>query len=141
MTQTARNGTGEEAPLGDLTPRELTRQEFGRRVYRLMIGRGWHQSELARRSGLKRAAISTYITGTSLPTAPALEKLAAALGVKPEELLPNALAEAIEAEVPSFEIKQSASSSSKAWLRVNRLVTMSTAVRIAELLQNDEAAD
>lgn len=124
-----------------LTPKHLTRQEFAKRVYQLMLGKGWNQSELSRRSGLPRDSISVYMRAKSLPTPVNLQRLASALGVAPEELLPNRLESAIDEDNPSFEIRSPQGMPSKAWVRVNRLVSMSTATKIAELLEADNAAD
>ncbi len=120
-----------------LTPKHLTKQEFGRRLYNLMIRKNWHQSELARRAGLPRDSISTYIRGVTLPTPKNLRALAEALELDPEALLPNHSESAIDADNPAFELRVSPSNSSVAWVRVNRLVKVSTAVKIAEILQDD----
>lgn len=124
-----------------LVPKHLTKQEFGKRLYRLMLGKGWHQSELARQSGLPRDSISTYIRGKSLPTPQNLEVLAACFGIKTEELLPNHTESAIDEENPAFEMKVSTSAPGTAWVRVNRLVTMTTAIKIADLLDHDRVFD
>lgn len=122
-----------------LAPKHLQKQEFGRRVYRLMNEKGWHQSELARKANLNRAAISTYINGRVLPTPTHLKSLAEALGVQAEQLLPNHAEKAIEDDSPSFELKVSPGAPNTAWVRVNRLVSLGTAVKIANLLENDDA--
>lgn len=124
-----------------LRPKHLTKQEFGKRLYRLMIGKGWSQSELARQAGLPRDAISVYIRGKSLPTALSLSALAKTLGVAETDLLPNVAESAIDEDNPAFEMKVSPSAPSVAWVRVNRMVSLSTAVKIAELLENDRVND
>jgi transcriptional regulator with XRE-family HTH domain len=129
---------GEDAP-GDeagLLPRSLSKQEFGRRLYRLMARKGWRQSELARRAGLNRDQISTYVRGASLPTDDSLRKLATALGVEPTELLPNRAMSAIEADSPALEIKVSPGDPRTAFLRVNMLVPTETAVEVVGILHN-----
>ncbi|MBI2240259.1 MAG: helix-turn-helix transcriptional regulator [Magnetospirillum gryphiswaldense] len=133
--------TGAEELQGlPLTPRSLTKQEFGRRLFALMDAKRWRQSELARQAGLPRDAVSVYIRGKSLPTPTNLQKLADAFGLLPEELLPNHLGSAIdEDELPAFEMKVSMGAPNMAWVRVNRLVSTQTAVKIAELLENDDA--
>lgn len=129
-----------------LRPKHLTKQEFGRRLYGLMLKAGWNQSELARRATQAGAAevsrdnVSTYIRGTSLPTPPKLESLAKALKVLPETLLPNYIESAIDDDQPAFEMKVSGSNPGVAWLRVNRLVRTTTATEIAKLLEQDDAA-
>jgi len=49
-------------------PREISREEFGRRVYRKMLAKGWSQAELGRQSGIHRESISGYIRGNHWPT-------------------------------------------------------------------------
>ncbi len=122
---------------GKMMPKHLTKQEFARRIYNLMVGRGWTQSELARQADLPRDSVSVYMRAKSLPTPQSLQKLARALGVPAEELLPNHLEHAMDEENPAFDMKVSNANPSKAWVRVNRLVNFSTATKIAELLEAD----
>jgi transcriptional regulator with XRE-family HTH domain len=121
-----------------LTPKHLAKEEFGRRLYRLMLERGWNQSETGRRAGLARDKISVYVTGKALPTPANAKALADTFGISLDELLPNMAEAAIDSDNPSFEMKVSVGAPNTAWLRVNRLVSMATAVKIAELLQHDE---
>lgn len=141
-----------DSPLpSNLRPKHLTKQEFGRRVYELMVKKGWSQSDLARASEnyakrhanaaiISRDNVSTYVRGTSLPQPDKLETLAAILDTTPVELLPNYVESAIDEDHPAFEMKVSASSPGVAWLRVNRLVRTTTATEIAQLLEKDDAA-
>lgn len=133
--------TGDTPSPTPLVPRHLTKQEFGKRLYGLMLAKGWNQSELGRQSGLPRDSISTYVRGQSLPTPANLKALSEAFGIETEELLPNHVESAIDQDVPSFEMKTSVSAPNMAWVRVNRLVTMQTAIRIADLLENDRVLD
>lgn len=55
--------------------------DWGRRLLRLMLRRGMRQSELARRAGMPRNNVSTYVNGRSYPTPLNLQRLALALGV------------------------------------------------------------
>lgn len=123
-----------------LAPKHLTLQEFGRRIYQLMLKKGWRQADLARESGLPRDSISTYVRGTVRPTDESLKKVAKALGVEKEDLLPNMIEDAIEQDSPSVEMKISASDPTKAWLRLNRLVNTSTAVKIIEIIHAEDTA-
>lgn len=129
------------APDVKLAPKHLTKQEFGKRLYKLMLARGWHQSELARQADLPRDSISVYIRGKSLPTPTSLQALASALSVTAEELLPNHLEGAIDEDMPALEIRVSTNAADIAWIRLNRAVTLRTALKIAELLENDNVAD
>lgn len=122
-------------------PSHLTRQEFGRRLLKLINAKGWRQADLARRAGIPRDAISKYIRGVIFPSPPKLEALAQALGVKSEELLPNIVEKTIDNDVAELEMKISTNSPKVAWLRVNRLVTTTTALKIMELLNDDKPLD
>lgn len=142
MTRKVRSHmVGDAGNDNPLTPKHLTKQQFGRRLFGLMLEKGWNQSELARRAGLARDAISVYIRGKSLPTPLSLKALAEALGVTEAELLPNQTESAIDEDNPAFEMKVSPSAPNVAWLRVNRLVALSTAVKVAEILEQDHAVD
>lgn len=124
---------------GTLIPKHMTKQEFGKRLYSLMLAKSWNQSELGRQSGLPRDSISTYVRGRSLPTPQNLEALAKAFGVESTELLPNYMEAALDADIPSLEMKSGDHGMS--WLRVNRLVSTATAIKIVELLENDRVLD
>ncbi|MCY0148351.1 helix-turn-helix domain-containing protein [Hoeflea sp. G2-23] len=119
------------------TPKFLTKEEFGRRLYRMMIAKGWRQSDLARAADMPRYSISTYIRGQSFPTAQSVKKLAEALGVEPERVLPNINHGAIREDAPSFAIKSSPGNPERAWLTVDREVSFDVAAKIAGLLNTD----
>jgi len=123
--------------IPDGANRHLSKEQFGRKLYHLMLEKGWNQSELARRADLTRDSISTYIRGKSLPTALSLSKLAKALGMESTELLPNAAEGAIAADVPSIDFKVSEADPTVAWLRINRRVKVQTATKILSLLASD----
>jgi transcriptional regulator with XRE-family HTH domain len=114
-------------------------QQFGKRLYRLMLKKGWTQSELSRQADLPRDSISRYIRGRSEPNPQSLQNLATALDVKPDDLLPGFKAPNFE-DVPVFEMKQ-ISTPGIVRLRMDRLVTLSAAARIADILANDAIAE
>ncbi len=128
----------DDLPETALAPKHLTKQQFGRRLYQIMLARGWNQSELARQANLPRDSISTYVRGVALPTPKSLKALADALDMQMTDVLPNAIEAAVDEDHPSFEMKVSPSAPNTAWLRVNRLVSLSTATKIAELIQADQ---
>jgi transcriptional regulator with XRE-family HTH domain len=136
-------GAAGDATSHDLTPKHLTKAQFGQRVYRLMLRRGWTQSELSRRADLGRDLISAYVRGIKMPTPQNADKLATALGVTVAELLPNHLESAIEEDAPAFEMKASVHAPDKAWLRVNQLVSIDTALKVGALLraERDDVAN
>lgn len=123
----------------DVEPAHLIRQDFANRLYNLMHENGWTQAELGRRAGIEsRDSISTYINARSLPSPLNLEKLAKALGVTPEELLPQRVEQAIAADHPSIEVRVSTTDPTKAWLQINRLVSVKTAVKVVQIVAEDE---
>lgn len=128
-----------ELPGAEMAPRHLTKQEFGRRLHHMLLERGWRQSELARRAGIQRDSVSVYVRGRSFPTPLNLQKMAKALGLRPEDILPNQLESAIAEDEPDFELKVSPGDAKQAWVRLNRLMSLETAVQIATLVQADAA--
>lgn len=128
-----------ELPGTELAPRHLAKQEFGRRLHRMLLERGWRQSDLARRAGIQRDSVSVYVRGRSFPTPLNLSKMAKALGVKPEDILPNQLETASAEDEPDFELKVSPGDATRAWVRLNRLMSLATAVQITSLVQADAA--
>lgn len=124
-----------------LTPRAMTRQEFGRRLNALMLDRDWNQSDLARAAHVGRDSVSKYVNGLAFPTPLAVKKLAAALGVTREELLPNTLMKALDDEHPAVELRQAAGHPDKAWLRVNRAVPFDIAAKIVALINDADRAE
>jgi transcriptional regulator with XRE-family HTH domain len=133
--------SGDSAADAPLTPKHLTKQEFGRRLYKLLIQKGWTQSELARQAGLSRDSVSTYVRGSSLPEPLNLERLAKALDVTTTDLLPNHAEAAIDEDVPSLELRVSTVNGSLSYLRVNRLVSTPTAMKVLEILNSDVLPD
>lgn len=128
-------------PLMDpaLELKELSKQEFGRRLMKLILDRGWNQSDLARAAKLGRDAVSTYVRGRSFPEPRSLKRLADALGVSPEALLPNSVTMAMDADTaPMLEIKQAAGHPEKVFLRVNRMVSLQQAAEIFNIINKGE---
>jgi transcriptional regulator with XRE-family HTH domain len=115
-------------------PAHLMKEQFGKRLYRLMVQKGWSQSELGRQSGLPRDSISVYIRGKSLPTDKSLAALAEALGVPAEELLPNHVESAIESNNPMIDVKISPNAPGTALLRINALLPSDVALAIQKLV-------
>jgi transcriptional regulator with XRE-family HTH domain len=123
-----------------MTKNFMVKQEFGRRLYELMTERGWHQSELARQSGLPRDSISVYIRGKSLPNRENIEILAQCLGVKIEELINMRPKNGEENMKNDREIEISIGQKT-AWINLKRRVSIKTALKIVELLEADDNLD
>jgi transcriptional regulator with XRE-family HTH domain len=138
------------APSDDevpLAPNQLTKQEFGRRLARILEERFLSQSDLVRlvekTTGEKmgRDAISTYVNGRAFPTPKSLALLCTALGLTREELLPNAAIQAINDEHPALELRAAAGHPGKAWLRINRLMRFETATKIVTIINDEDKHD
>lgn len=122
-----------------LIPKHLAKDEFARRLYKLMLDKGWRQADFARTAGLPRNAISVYLRGASLPSPENLKALAKALGVDPDNLLPNYKESAIDRDNPQIDFRVSPANPKEAWLRINRLVTTSLAIKILGLIEAEDA--
>ncbi|HEY9550622.1 MAG TPA: helix-turn-helix transcriptional regulator [Kiloniellaceae bacterium] len=125
-------------PRNLLTPRHLTKQEFGRRLYQLMLAKNWSQADLARRAELGRDSISTYINGKTFPDPLSRKKLADALGVSVDELIPNGMETALDQEFPAVELKQAVGHPGMAWVRINRAMSFATAAKIIDLINQED---
>lgn len=134
---TSRLGRGIDGTI-DLSKRVLQKQEFGNRLYSVMLERNMSQSDLARSAGLGRDSISTYVRGRSVPTPSSLEKLAKALNVDAEELYPNYSANAAAIDEPILQFKQVNDGSGMMWLTVNMKIEMDKAVQIMKILKQKD---
>lgn len=135
----AKEPTNHTDPNDDeLTPRHLTKQEFAKRLHKLLTDRRWNQCDLARAANIGRDAVSTYIRGRSFPEGKNLLAIAEALQMRPEDLLPNTLESAIQFEHPAIELRVSHSDPSLAWLKIDQRVDMATATEILALLKKYE---
>ena len=134
---TSRLGRGIDGTI-DLSKRVLQKQEFGNRLYTIMLERNMSQSDLARAAGLGRDSISTYVRGRSVPAPSSLQKLAKALNVDAEELYPNYSANAAAIDEPMLQFKQVNDGSGRMWLTVNMKIEMDKAVQIMKILKQKD---
>lgn len=126
--------------------RQQAKQTLSRKIRLRLLELNMTPAELARKAGLSRDNVSTYMRASSLPSTESLAMLAHGLDMKPEDLLPTRLDTTYsDPDKPTLEITATPSQPGKAWLRVEQLVSLTTATKIAELLQkeasNDDAAD
>jgi len=126
------------APLADdvveLNNRRTSKEEFAKRLYERMAGKGWTQSQLARYAGLNRDAVSTYVRARSLPSPESLAKMARVLDCKPEELLPNYFEAAASEQPVAMELKEVHGEEGLMWLKVNMRLPKATAIKVFMLL-------
>lgn len=118
----------------EVSNRSTTKEEFAKRLYERMTGKGWTQSQLARYAGLNRDAMSTYIRARSMPSPESLAKLAKALDCKPEELMPNYYEAAVAEQPAKMELREVHGEEGLMWLKVNMRLPKATAIKIFMLL-------
>ena len=119
----------------DYSQKILTRQEFGKRLYNLMMQKRFSQSDLARAAGLGRDSISQYVRGRSVPSPKNLVKLADALDVEVDVLFPNYDAQANAVEQPTLELKSIEADAEHFWLRINMKVPAEKALAVMQILK------
>lgn len=140
--------TGANAAIGIA---EVSKQEFGRRLQHYMLQRGWKQSDLARAAfgsitnpeGYKvaknRELISQFVGGKSFPSPLTLHKIAGALNVKPEDLMPQIKHQAIEGDSdPEIDFKVAQGRGDEGLLRINRIVSLDKFARIVAILKEED---
>lgn len=125
---------GEDIP----TTRDMAKQEFGRKLLALLQEKGWNQSDLARAADMGRDNISCYVRGRTLPDPKSLAKVAKALGVKPQDLLPYSLVQTAETEVPAMEIRQIQGHPDRIMVRLNKIMTLKQAAAIFDIVNGRE---
>lgn len=81
--------TGSELALVADETRQQAKADFGRRLHKLMVKKGWRQSDLARHSAIGKDSISNYVNGRTVPTQQNIEKLAQVVGASPNDLWPG----------------------------------------------------
>src|SRR3546814_17801689 len=91
-----------------------------------MLAKNWSQADLARRAELGRDSISTYINGKTFPDPLSRKKLADALGVSVDELIPNGMETALDQEFPAVDLKQAVGHPGMAGVRINRGIGSAT---------------
>tara|TARA_S200002703_G_scaffold46428_2_gene40305 strand:- start:1775 stop:2365 length:591 start_codon:yes stop_codon:yes gene_type:complete len=121
----------------------IRKQEFGRRLQSLLAQKGWNQAEFARKVGIGRDSISTYIRGKTIPNITTLEKMAKILQLKDRsELYPNYEAEGIvQDEMPEASYKTVRGKPDRMWVSINQELPSMVAMKIMQLLHgNDDKA-
>lgn len=118
-------------------PHTISAQEFGKRVYKAMQNKGWRQSDLARAADLSRENISGYVNGRNMPTRHSLVKLAKALGVQPDDLLPNHTLGVPHFEETAFSISLIPDQPGKANVYLKKVMSMDAASKIATIVSED----
>ena len=122
---------------------EDVKRTFARNLQRAMDTKSMTPSDLARlvfeQSGGPgadgRGNIGAYLDMSSRPTPATLKKIAVALQTAPEELMPAAGLQAFEQP----EVKIEFVGENRARLKISAVVTTSTALKVAKLIEGNRA--
>jgi len=123
--------------------KNVLKREFGQRLRRLLVQKGMSQTDLARAAAqftpdksFGRDLVSSYIAGRYVPNPVNLEAMASALGVSADELLPQANNLPRRGETtPPLDIR--VLGEDRASLRVNQIVSLGVALKVAQLINDD----
>jgi transcriptional regulator with XRE-family HTH domain len=142
-TTAGRLGVTDKDPNTSFAHKDVLKREFGQRLHRLLVQKQMSQTELARAAAkftpdksFGRDLVSSYISGRYLPNPVNLAAMARALGVESDDLLPqsNNLPRRGES-TPPLDIR--VLGEDRASLRVNQVVSLSVALKVAQLINDD----
>jgi transcriptional regulator with XRE-family HTH domain len=130
------------------SPIAIVRAQFSKRLLNLLAERNWSQSELARRAEanlpeggkIGRDNVSNYVRERALPGRTFLLAMAKALGTTPETLLPErGERDSSRGALPSIDIREA--SNGMAWVRINKALPWSVALKIVAAIKEIESDD
>jgi transcriptional regulator with XRE-family HTH domain len=138
-----RLGSTDNETNAPLAHKNVLKREFGYRLRQLLVQKGMSQTELARETAkhtpdksFGRDLISSYISGRYLPNPINLAALAKALDTTPEDLLPHSNNLPRRGDTtPPLDIR--VLGADRASLRVNQVVSLSVALKVAQLINDD----
>jgi len=112
MARDKTTDSGSELAIVADDARQQAKADFGRRLHKAMIKKGWRQSDLARHSDIGKDSVSNYVNGRTVPTRQNIERLSQVLGMAPNDLWPgydgsmegrrNVLTFRVDPEDPAF---------------------------------------
>jgi len=125
-------------------PGSVARREFARRLSRMLVDKGWNQSELARRAAaympdgkaMGRDNISSYVRGRTMPTPVKLDALCKTFDCQPADLLPTRGVPNVTSDAPAVSVRDAGEGN--AWLQINQNVPWPVAIDILGLLRKAE---
>lgn len=137
------------AAAGVAPSQELAMQEFARRLSDILADRQMRPSDLARqmfgetdtptgKAAKGRDRISVWMNAKAMPDPQNMKLLADTLQVPVEQLAEPLVAAAVDRERSSLQIIQAAGHPDKVHLKVDKLVTQKTALKVMALLVEDD---
>lgn len=128
--------------LPDGVPKDAVMVQFGARLQRALVEKGWSQVDLARAATkfmkegeISRDTISKYVNAITLPGPDRLNAVSKALKMEPLELLPNRGVTAVSDKTPEFDMR--ATDSNHVWLRINQEITWEKGMKIMAILKEE----
>lgn len=117
---------------------------FAKNLSRLMLSKGWNQSDLARAAQVHmppgkdfgRHLVSSYVRGASRPLPTQLDAIAKALGVKTTDLIPEA--GDVEFIGSPVEIKLNVQANNRTRIKLDMEVDTAVALKIADLISQSQ---
>ena len=138
------NGNGsappEQMPTRQSRSNLVLKQLLSKRLNELLLARGWRQVDLVNATGLTRDAISTYVLGKVIPSNLALNKIAKAFGVRPDDLLPGATADRSVALTRTVATESVPGLPGYTHLEISQLVRSGSALKILQILEEEHVA-
>jgi transcriptional regulator with XRE-family HTH domain len=139
--------TDSDKPMRSVTgmPPAAIRLEFAKNLQNALNGKGWNQSELARRmapylksSRIGRDNISKYLRAKVLPLPHVLEAMAKVLEMESRDLLSSRATRATAEEHTPIHLRDLGDD--RAWLEIHisQELPWSTALKVIGLLRGDE---
>lgn len=138
-----RLGSTDNGTNASFAHKDVLKREFGQRLRKLLVDRGMSQTDLAREAArhtpdksFGRDLVSSYISGRYIPNPINLAAMAKALDTTPDELLPQSNNLPRRGETtPPLDIR--VLGADRASLRVNQVVSLSVALKVAQLINDD----
>ena len=118
----------------DLSVKKNRNEEFGKRLYKALLDKGWNQSDLARAAGVGRDSISQYVRGKTVPTPQNLKKIAQSVGLNEADLYPHYELAGFAADEPAHEFKAVPGDADHLWVRVNMKLPKAKALEIFAII-------
>jgi len=129
----------------------MTTESFGKRLHHELMKRGWSQSDFARKlypgetitdsrgytAPRGRDRVSSWLADKSMPSAPQLRRICDLLGWEIDELSPGANLSRSERATPAMSLEMLTGAPDRVLLKINKLVSLKTAVAIAKLIEEE----
>jgi transcriptional regulator with XRE-family HTH domain len=115
------------------------REDFARNLHRALQKRGWMQTELSRHTGIGRDSISHYLAGRNMPGPVNAKRIADALQVPLDQMMPWISSDPVAGDTPEMETKHMPGG--RTFISVNKVVGADTALKIITLIRDDEISN